>query len=127
MILILGLFNCFTQSCLRLHFWQSLRCFILLGHFDSITTRFFGALAARFHLSSFFCFVNKCGSRSLKCLFLSTSSIASSRVCWGVCTCRIFPRKHDKFASVLLMCVFFVHQPCLVGLAAEINKTVKLL
>jgi len=54
----------------------------------------------------FFCFMNKYVSRWLKCLFLSTTSIASSCVCWGVCNCRIFPREYDKFESVLLMCVF---------------------
>ena len=75
---------CFTvlRNCLRLHFWQSLRCFAVLGHFDSITARFFGVPAARFHLFSFFvCFMNKYDSRLLKCLFLPTSPIASSRVC----------------------------------------------
>ena len=56
----------------------------------------------------FFCFMNKYDSRSLKCLFLSTLPIASFRVCWGVCNCRIFPREYDKFASVLLTCVFFM-------------------
>jgi len=102
-----GLLQCFTQLCLRLHCWQSLRCLILLGHFDSITTRFFGVPTARFHLFSlFFCFMNKYGSISLKWLFLSTSPIASSRVCWGVCNCRTFPREYHKFASVLLMCAF---------------------
>ena len=54
----------------------------MLGHADSITARFFGVPAAMFHLFSFF--KNKYDSRSLKCLFLSTSPIASPRVCWGV-------------------------------------------
>ena len=35
----------------------------------------------------FFCFMNKYDFISLKCLFLSTSPIASSRVCWGVHNC----------------------------------------
>jgi len=43
----------------------------VLGHFGSITARFFGVLAARFHL---FCFMNKYDSRSLKC-FLQVVSI----------------------------------------------------
>ena len=120
MIFISGLFHCFTQLCLRLHFWQSLRCSIVLGRFGSITARFFGVPAARFHLFSFFCcFMNKYDSISLKCLFLSTSPIASSRVCWGVYNCL----ENDTFASVF---VLYVHKPCLVGLVAEINKTVKL-
>ena len=46
----------------------SLRCFIVLGHFDLITARFFGVLAARFYL---FCFMNKYNSRSLKCFLAS--------------------------------------------------------
>jgi len=62
----------------------------VLGHFNSIIARFFGVLAARFHL---FCFMNKYDSRSLKCLFLSTLSIASSRLCWGVYNCH----EHDNF------------------------------
>ena len=44
------------------------------------------SMAARFHLFCF-CFINKYGSTSLKCLFLFTSPIASSRVCWGVHNC----------------------------------------
>jgi len=44
----------FMQLCLYLHFWQSLRCFIVLGHFDSITARFFSVLATRFNLFCFF-------------------------------------------------------------------------
>jgi len=56
---------------------------------------------------------------SLKCLFLSTLPIASSRVCWGVYK----SLEYDKFASVF---VLYVRQPCLVGHAAEINKTVTL-
>jgi len=63
-------------------------------------------------------FMNKYDSRSLKCLFLSTSPIASSHACWGVYNCLWY----DKFASVL----FFLYVLCLVGFAAEINKTVKL-
>jgi len=74
---------------------QSLSCFIVLGQFDSITTRFFGVPAARFHLFSFYCFVNKYDSRSLKCFSLSTLPIASSRLCWGVYN-RL---EYDKFAS----------------------------
>jgi len=35
-------------------------------------------------VSLVFCFMNKYDSTSLKCLFLSMSPIASSRVCWGV-------------------------------------------
>jgi len=31
-----------------------------------------------------FCYMNKYDSRSQKCMFLSLSTIASSRVCWGV-------------------------------------------
>ena len=81
-----------------------------------ITARFFGAPAGRFHLSSFFSFRNKYGgSRSLKCLFLSTSSTASSCVCWGVCNGRIFPSEYHKFASVLLMCVFL----CALAMSCE--------
>jgi len=38
----------------------------VLGHFDLITARFFGVLAARFHL---FCFVNMYDSRLLKSVF----------------------------------------------------------
>jgi len=45
-----------------------------------------------------FCFMNMYDSTSLKCLFLSTSPIASSRVCCGVYNCL----ECDKFASVLL-------------------------
>jgi len=84
MIFTSGLLHCFTQLSSFI-FWQSLRCFAVLGHFDSITARFFGVPAARFHLFCFvfFCFMNKYDSRLLKCLFLSTSPIASSRVCWA--------------------------------------------
>jgi len=68
----------------------------------------------------FFCFMNKVRlCTSLKCLFLSTLPIASSRVCWGVYK----SLEYDKFASVF---VLYVRQPCLVGHAAEINKTVTL-
>jgi len=96
---ISGLFHCFTQLCLCLHFWQSPRCFIVLGHFDSITARFFGVLAVRYHLFCF-CFMNKYDSRSLKCLFLSTSPIAPSRVY----NCL----EYDKFASVLFCFIFYM-------------------
>jgi len=54
----------------------------VLGHVDSKTARFFDVLAARFYL---FCFMNKYDSRS--CFFLSTSMVASSRVCWDVHNC----------------------------------------
>jgi len=92
----------------------------VLGHFDSITARFFGVPAARLSLV-FFCFMNKYDSRLLKCLFLSTSPIASSRVCWGVQNCL----KCVEVTEVSYF-VLYVSSPCLVGLAAEINKTVKL-
>jgi len=75
--------------------------FARVGHFDSITARFFGVPAARFHLFSFFCFMNKYDSISLKRLFLSTSPIASSRLCWGVYNCL----EYDKLASVFVLCV----------------------
>ena len=45
-----------------------------------------------------FCFMNKYESRSLKCLFLSTSPIASSHVCWRVYN----GLEYDKSTSVLL-------------------------
>ena len=107
--------NRFAQLCLRLHFWQLLRCFIVLGHFDLITARFFGVPAAKFHLFSFFfkfdfflSRTNKFDSRSLKCLFLSTSRIASSRACWGVYNCL----EYDKFASVLLCFICALAMSC---------------
>jgi len=64
----------------------------VLGHFDSITARFFSVPAARFHLFSFFCFLNTYDSRSLKCLFrfvcvgarIIASSMISSRVSYFV-------------------------------------------
>ena len=91
---------------------QSLSCFIVLGQFDSITTRFFGVPAARFHLFSFYCFVNKYDSRSLKCFSLSTLPIASSRLCWGVYN-RL---EYDKFASrpltLFYMCASQSCGPC---------------
>jgi len=90
----------------------------VLGHFDSITARFFGVPAARFHLF-FFCIMNKYDSRLLKCLFLSTSPIASSRVCWGVHNC-LYSVEVTQVSHFIL----YVSSPCLVGLAAEINKTV---
>jgi len=40
--------------------------FIVLGHFETITARFFGVLAARFHF-----FMNKYDASSLKCLLTS--------------------------------------------------------
>jgi len=63
----------------------------------------------------------KYDSRLLKCLFLSTSPIASSRVCWGVYNCL-------ECVEVTQVSYFFLYvsSPCLVGLAAEISKTVKL-
>ena len=63
----------------------------MLGHFDSITARFFGALAAR--LSLFLCFseINREDSCSLNCLLASCphvhSPVVTSRACWGVCPC----------------------------------------
>ena len=87
----------------------------------SITARFFGVPAARFHLFSIFCFMYKCDSGLLKCLFLSKSPIALSRVCWGVYNCL-------QCAEVTQVSYFvlYMSSPCLVGLAAEVNKTVKL-
>ena len=61
----------------------------------------------------------KYNSRLLKCLLLSTSPMASSRVCWGVHNC-------FKCVDVTQVSYFvlYVSLPCHVGLAAEINKTV---
>jgi len=56
-------------------------------------------------------------------LFLSTSPIASSRVCWGVYNClEYYMMKIRKCFSLFSMRA----KPCLVGLAAEIHKTAKL-
>jgi len=51
------------------HFWPwlSLRCFIMLRHFGSITARFLGVLAVRFLLLFFY----KWDSRSSKCFLTS--------------------------------------------------------
>ena len=57
----------------------------------------------------------------LKCLFLSTSPIASSRVCWDVHNCL-----QCVEVTQVSYFVLYVSLPCLVGLAAEINKTDKL-
>ena len=91
------LFRCFTQLCLCLHFWQLLRYFIVLGHFDSIIEGFSVSWLQGF-TCFVFCFMNKYDSRSLKYLFISTSRIASIRVCWGVYNYI----EYDKFASALL-------------------------
>jgi len=64
--------------------------------------------------------MNKYDSRLLKCLFLSTSPIASSRVCWGVYDCLECVEVTQVSSFVL-----YVSSPFLVDLAAEINKTVK--
>jgi len=53
-------------------------------------------------------FMNKYESRVLKCLFLSTTPIALSRVCWGVYNCL----ECDKFASVLLCFICALAMTC---------------
>ena len=103
--------------------WLSLRCFIVLGHFDWITTSFFGVVAASF----FTCFVFVlwiCTALDHKMLlgklFLSVSLIASSHVCWGVYNCLKY--NENLQVSLFYMCT----KPCLLNLASEINKTLKL-
>ena len=61
----------------------------------------FRCLGCKVSLVFFFCFMNKYDSISLKCLFLSTSPIDSSRVCWGVYNCL----EYDKFARVFVLYV----------------------
>jgi len=48
------------------------------------------------------------------------SPIASSRVCWGVYNCL-----ECVEVTQVSYFVLYVSSPCLVGLAAKINKTVK--
>jgi len=57
-------------------------------------------------VSLVFCFKNKYGSRPLKSLFLSTSPIASSRVCWGVYNCLEYDENSQ--VSLFYMCASHV-------------------
>ena len=61
----------------------------------------FGCPGCKVSLVFFFFVLGISTTLSLKCLFLSTSPIAPSRVCWGVYNCL----EYDKFASVF---VFYV-------------------
>ena len=58
MVLISGLVHCYVCLCFYFHITQQFsNFFIVLGHLDSITTRIFRALAARFHsILGSFCF-----------------------------------------------------------------------
>ena len=112
---------CFTvlRNCLRLYFWpiaEMLRC---AGALRLDNRKVFRCPGCKVSLV-FFCFMNKYDSRLLKCLFLSRSPIASSCVCWGVHNCLWCVEVTQVSYFVL-----YVSSPCLVGLAAEINKTVK--
>jgi len=121
MIFISGLLHCFTQlsSFILLAVAEMLRC---AGALRLDNRKDFRCPGCKLSLVFFFfCFMNKYNSRLLKCLFLSTSSIASSCVCWGVYNCLLCVEVMQVSYFVL-----YVSSPCLVGLAAEINKTVKL-
>jgi len=120
MIFTLGLLHCFTQlsSFILLAIAEMLRC---AGALRLDNHKVFRCPGCKASLVFCFCVMNKYDSRLLKCLFLSTSPIASSRVCWGVQNCL----KCVEVTEVSYF-VLYVSSPCLVGLAAEINKTVKL-
>jgi len=119
-IIISGLPHCFAQlsSFTLLAIAEMPRC---AGALRLDNRKVFRYTGCKVPLVFFFCFMNKYDSRLLKCLFLSTSPIASSRVCWGVYNCL-----ECVEVTQVSYFVLYVSSPCLVGLAAEINETVKL-
>ena len=109
MVLISGVFH-FYVIALCFHFWLSLRRFIVLGHFDSITARFFGVVAARFHL---FYEVRLWIIKMLVSVYVDDSF-----VCVGACIIASSMMKIRKCLTLFYMRA----KPCLMGLAAESIK-----
>jgi len=121
MVLISGLFHCYTCFVFTV---MSPSCFIVLGHFGSITTRCFGPWPQGFTLV--FLFWNKDDSCSVQRLFkllLSTSPIASSCMCWGVVVASsMFEVSHVFYVIFFAWSLAFVSLR-FVGLAAEIKQS----
>jgi len=93
-----SLFNAIVSSFTLLAITEMFHC---AGALRIDNRKVFQCPGYKVSLVFFFCFMNKYNSILLKCLFLSTLPIASSRVCWGVYNCL----KYDKFASVFVLCV----------------------
>ena len=120
MVLISGLFRCCTSLCF-FSLLANTEMFHCAGAVRLDTARFFGVLAARFQL---FCFINKCDARSLQCFSASCFHLRRQQpclVCVGACITASSMMKIRKCLTLLSMRT----RPCLVGLAAEINKTLK--
>jgi len=115
MIFISGLFRCFTQlsSFILLEIAEMLRCAGALGLDNRKVFQCPGC-----KVSLVFFLMNKCDSGLLKCLFLSGSPIGLSRGWWGVYSCL-----QCVEVTQVSYFVLYVSSPCLVGLAAEINKS----